>query len=650
MPELRPPRSNSQPLTGSSVWSVAKNPKTPATPKLRDSCHNCAASKQRCSKEKPTCARCLKHGRICEYQQSKRAGRARADTRAGRPQDPGTRQSGDASFVAVSFASGHPSPAAPAPTSTETPVGGTAPLAVTSPAPQTGDIIHPAGWVPTPSPPDALPTSISSGTTAAEMNPLYFPSHDMQDMFGGSSESVSVGGEAITDSAGDDDPWSVASIGVLTAGGGRLDPDLYSSVFMAPFSEAGSPIADLDDAAKVSISHQPFSLPLFPPQPQLQLQPQPPPPPPPPTASSGIGSSADLTTSGSLSSTSLFPGTDGGSGISSSGDPTRTGSSSSPSIPPGADGTSSSISSRQGSCSCLAHAITLLQQQLARSSTNCAGICYSSSSITPAATATTKATTSSGPASPSPSRPQPQSQPRPAPTTVPSVPTVLVENERAVEAACGILQCQACAHDRYLLATLALVIFKLLGWYAAAARHARQGGPGPGAGAGAGEGAGEGDHPHHHQVECVLPLSDGGGFGFADGLAMDGGAGIRRLGFEEEEDPGRMVPQLVLSKLYRVKRLVNDLSERLRTPPGGGPSVGSSSSSSSSSAAAHHSLASAGGRSVSPGGFGMATSSTTDDGLVSASLSTALLNQIELDLRRRLRALSTEVIDMLRRG
>ncbi|KAK4244979.1 hypothetical protein C7999DRAFT_34691 [Corynascus novoguineensis] len=658
MPEPRPPRSNSQSVAASSAWSMEKNSKTPAAPKLRDSCHNCAASKQRCSKEKPACVRCLKRGKTCEYQQSKRAGRARADTRGGRPQDSNSRQGKDANFIAVSFVSNHPSPAVPAPTSTETPVGGTAPLDVASPASRTGDMIYAAGWVPTPTSPDAVPTSISSDTTGAEMNHLCFPSHDMQDMFGRSSETASVGGEAITDSTGDDDPWSIASIGDFT-GAGRLDPDLYSSIFMAPFSDVGSPVVDMNDVAKTSISHQPFSLSLFPPQPQHQLQPQqtpPPAPPPPPsrTASSGTGSSANLTRAGSLSSMSLLPGTDGGSGTSSSTssssvDPTRTGSSSLVSVFPGTDCTNRSVSSQQRSCSCLTRAIALLQQQLARSSTNCAGVCSSSSSSSSSINAAASATTqsiSSGSASPSSLHPQPQPELRPAPPTAPTVSTVLVQNERTIEAVSGILQCRACGHDRYLLTTLALVIFKLLGWYAAAARNAQQREAEAGTGIGAGEG--EGDHHHHYQMECVLALGDSG-FGFGEGLAMDG-AGIQRLEFEEEEDPGRMVPQLVLSKLYRVKRLVNDLSERLRTSPGRGSSVGSGSSSSSSSSSTVHSLASAGGRSVSPGGFGMATSSTLDDGLVNASLSTALLNQIELDLRRRLRALSTEVIDMLRRG
>ncbi|KAI0902992.1 hypothetical protein F4823DRAFT_330375 [Ustulina deusta] len=49
--------------------------RAPPPRKLRDSCCNCAKSKLRCSKEKPTCARCVKQGKACSYVPSKRAGR-----------------------------------------------------------------------------------------------------------------------------------------------------------------------------------------------------------------------------------------------------------------------------------------------------------------------------------------------------------------------------------------------------------------------------------------------------------------------------------------------------------------------------------------------------------------------------------------------
>ncbi|KAG6016307.1 hypothetical protein E4U43_003916 [Claviceps pusilla] len=45
--------------------------------KLRETCHACALSKVRCSKEKPSCARCSKRGVTCEYIVTKRPGRKR---------------------------------------------------------------------------------------------------------------------------------------------------------------------------------------------------------------------------------------------------------------------------------------------------------------------------------------------------------------------------------------------------------------------------------------------------------------------------------------------------------------------------------------------------------------------------------------------
>jgi Aflatoxin regulatory protein/Fungal Zn(2)-Cys(6) binuclear cluster domain len=63
------------PLSPSPDSPTIRVSTAPPAPKLRDSCHSCAASKLKCSKEKPTCARCAKRGRVCEYLASRRAGR-----------------------------------------------------------------------------------------------------------------------------------------------------------------------------------------------------------------------------------------------------------------------------------------------------------------------------------------------------------------------------------------------------------------------------------------------------------------------------------------------------------------------------------------------------------------------------------------------
>lgn len=45
------------------------------TPKLKDSCDKCSASKVRCTREKPFCSRCDKLGYTCFYSPARRAGR-----------------------------------------------------------------------------------------------------------------------------------------------------------------------------------------------------------------------------------------------------------------------------------------------------------------------------------------------------------------------------------------------------------------------------------------------------------------------------------------------------------------------------------------------------------------------------------------------
>ncbi|KAF3763005.1 hypothetical protein M406DRAFT_261797, partial [Cryphonectria parasitica EP155] len=65
-PTITIPSFSSSPSSSSSLH------KAPALPKLRDSCRSCATAKLKCSKEKPTCARCAKRGRLCEYLVSRR--------------------------------------------------------------------------------------------------------------------------------------------------------------------------------------------------------------------------------------------------------------------------------------------------------------------------------------------------------------------------------------------------------------------------------------------------------------------------------------------------------------------------------------------------------------------------------------------------
>ncbi|KAF7176463.1 hypothetical protein CNMCM7691_002781 [Aspergillus felis] len=73
--------------TSSTIQSPVPFAGSPARRKLRDSCNRCAASKIKCSKEKPICARCAKQGKPCEYFVTKRAGR-KPGTRVRNPISP----------------------------------------------------------------------------------------------------------------------------------------------------------------------------------------------------------------------------------------------------------------------------------------------------------------------------------------------------------------------------------------------------------------------------------------------------------------------------------------------------------------------------------------------------------------------------------
>ncbi|KAH6884209.1 hypothetical protein B0T10DRAFT_551107 [Thelonectria olida] len=58
--------------------------------KLKDSCDVCSSSKVRCTKEKPSCARCCKYGHRCYYSPARRIGRPHRAYSAASPAIPNT--------------------------------------------------------------------------------------------------------------------------------------------------------------------------------------------------------------------------------------------------------------------------------------------------------------------------------------------------------------------------------------------------------------------------------------------------------------------------------------------------------------------------------------------------------------------------------
>nr|POE70861.1 monodictyphenone cluster transcription factor [Quercus suber] len=120
--------------------------------------------------------------------------------------------------------------------------------------------------------------------------------------------------------------------------------------------------------------------------------------------------------------------------------------------------------------------------------------------------------------------------------SAPSFENVMLQNEESIDAIKDILDC-SCSKDGSLLFTLSLVVFKILGWYAAAALAVPIDGQ-----------IVEGevsDSPRHSRLVVRLQPTS-------------------MLGYDVDgENQKRIICQFVLSKLHSVQRIVNMLSQRL---------------------------------------------------------------------------------------
>ena len=176
-------------------------------------------------------------------------------------------------------------------------------------------------------------------------------------------------------------------------------------------------------------------------------------------------------------------------------------------------------------------------------------------------------------------------------TAIPTIQAVISRNEATMEAVGVMLNC-SCSQDGYLLTVISLIIYKILGWYAAVARktsslespqaiRSRQSSP----------------------SEQVLQNSK-----LVGSYCLDGA------------DSVRMAAQLVLSELHRVRRLVEQLSSKLKMQ------------------------AAKKGREVAE------TPKSLDfDHETTLPLSAAMYDHLDADLIKRLKALSREMIDRLKR-
>ena len=197
---------------------------------------------------------------------------------------------------------------------------------------------------------------------------------------------------------------------------------------------------------------------------------------------------------------------------------------------------------------------------------------------------------------------------QPATCKVPTMDSVISENKRIIEAITKLLDCP-CSQDEYLLAIVSLVAFKIMAWYSAAAGDKSLMESGMSA-----------NNPFVARPEQMGPSSFG-----EHVLQVPMTIGNYCV---EGNDRSRMAAQLVLSELHRVQRLVNSISKRLESIRVRNCSLPSPSSASSC--------------------YGDSGDSQIVDAKATP-LSAPTFSQLEMDLRKRLRMVSSETIDILRR-
>lgn len=192
---------------------------------------------------------------------------------------------------------------------------------------------------------------------------------------------------------------------------------------------------------------------------------------------------------------------------------------------------------------------------------------------------------------------------------VPTIDSVISENKHIIESLTKMLDCP-CSCDEYLITLISLVVLKLIAWYGAAAR---------------------GSAPEEEALNnnYGLQMHHGSTQSYPEQVrqfpAMVGNYCVDR------NEQVRMAAQLVLSELHRVQRLVQLLSNRFE-------SIRHRRAMKSSAAASGPTDATVG------------TANHASLLSSAAPLSAPTFDQLEADLRVRMRAVSLETIELLRRG
>ncbi|KAL4962451.1 Zn(II)2Cys6 transcription factor [Aspergillus stella-maris] len=194
-------------------------------------------------------------------------------------------------------------------------------------------------------------------------------------------------------------------------------------------------------------------------------------------------------------------------------------------------------------------------------------------------------------------------------THIRTLETVVSENKQIIDTINDVLDC-SCSHDGYMISIVSLAVFKVMSWYIAAAKGQmtsfREGM------------MWERDYVNQSESVGRSPFADQAPYT----AAPIGGH------YGNNDNPNRMAAQLVLSELHRVQRLVNVLALRLENMR---------LKSSLSSAAA---FSSSGGN----------VDNSQFELMRASPLSGSTLSQLEEDLRKCLRAVSSETIDILRQA
>lgn len=192
-----------------------------------------------------------------------------------------------------------------------------------------------------------------------------------------------------------------------------------------------------------------------------------------------------------------------------------------------------------------------------------------------------------------------------------TIDSVISQNKQIIDTINAVLDCP-CSHDGYVISIVSLAVFKVMGWYIAAARDKTFT---------SSDGMEWGHDPVTFTERSDFSASDER---VLCSPVMAGGYCI------DSKNQNRMAAQLVLSELHRVQQLVNVLSSRLEsirltTCLASDSTFGST----SSAEALENSLFAA---------------------IPTSPLSGATFSQLEEDLRKRLRAISSETIEILRRA